>query len=435
MRSKSKLLLRSGIALAVFTTAWWLGARSPAPSEASGSAHSANAALQSPDSSTEREQAGRGSSTRKRTSSTSESPEARAKRISGLKQKIKALWATTPENAINWELDRVTHQMLAEMEADELSAFFLELPTAGGLPSLIMLRFQVLNAWAVKDGPAAVMNCSVGHPRDAYNRARAMNAWAAADPEGALAWLRSDALSPEQAEMRKILRSNVLYDLAESDFARVTRELPLLDPKEREDILSTMVLITTNKKGEIDELLKIARESTPEGQASTAEVKLLERLARLDPQAALEKIETATNLDAAERKRLDLTVLDAQAAKAPVAAFEAWFQRNPDMEEIPTDARRTLNSALSQHAGETTEWLESMPASQLRDDLYEQSVRAFAEGRRYDEALRFSQGISDQAVRADSLRALHTFWKTADAAAAGKWVQSLPAADRALFGD
>lgn len=437
---RHRLILRSGIAAVVFCIAGWLGyqANSIAVGKANdyaGNVNSMSAASGSAGPKGTDLRGPRRGLHHQRGSSAKESSEARALRVAALKQKIKGLWMAAPENSINWELQNETHRLLAGLEPDELSAFFLELPPSG-LSSYLFLRFEVAKAWALKDGPGAVMGCGVGHRIDFLCRIRAMGAWGAKDPNGALAWLRSAEMPAEPNGLRRSLRTNLLEDLAESNLGLVMEELGRLDPEERQALVPDLAAVASKGNPEqLQKLLEMAREATPEGKMSDAEERLLRQTARTDPEAALRQIEASSQLDAPERKRLDLAVLDAQAERAPVAALEQWLARNPGMEAIPEDARRAVASALNEEEKEFSAWLEGMPAGNLRDDFYELSIRALAERRRFDEALRFSGGISDPAIRADSLRALHSFWKTADPSGAAKWLQTLPTAERDLLGN
>ncbi|WP_035601755.1 hypothetical protein [Haloferula sp. BvORR071] len=351
-----------------------------------------------------------------------------------LKQRLKNLWLSTPENAINFELHNETHRLLAGLEASELSDFFGELPPPGGLPAHVFFRLEVLKAWARKDGPAAVLNCASGLNSDTYCRARAIGAWCDADPDAALAWLHSADL-PSEPNLGRILRANLLGTLARTDLARVIDELPRLDQRERLSIARDLVVMASDQKEQLEKLLAVARESTPQGKMSAAEENLLLKTTKADPQAALDQLDSATHLDASERKRLDISVLDAHAYEAPVPAFAQWLERNPGMDSFPQEAHSTLSLALANHTEAMSAWLEHMPTGQLRDSFYEHGVCAFAESGRFEEALRFSSSIADPVMRDDSLRAMHAFWKTIDAAGAREWIQSLPSTDRALFED
>ncbi|WP_367871140.1 hypothetical protein [Luteolibacter sp. Populi] len=433
------MLLRGGIAIAVFVLAGWIGygtaprvADSPRSTTASGISPGDPPLARSSESKTPRPDSTFSARSSKRSD---ESPEARARRITAVKQRIKDLWTQAPELSLNWELQAETHRLLAGLEAEELGTFFTELPPMGNGTAHLLLRLEVVKEWAAKDGPAAIAGCAVGNRIDSLCRANAIGAWGEVDPAGALAFLRREDLPPAIAEHRRVMRWRLLDDIGKSDLALAERELPYLKEDERKSMLATLVTKAAGQDEIRERLLAMARESTPEGKASQAEEFLLRDIAEKDPQAALDRIGTAENLDPEERKRLDFTVLSGQANHAPVAAFEDWLARNPGQDSLPEGAWNTLASAMNDHGPEMIAWFERMPAGGLRDQFQERGARSLAKNQLFDDAIRLTGSIADPALRTSSLRSLRDFWNNADPAAAAKWVESLPGTDRSLLGE
>lgn len=436
MKSKHGTMIRAGIALGVFAFAGWMGyALTPDQTFAGG--ESSAGAMDSKSPAVQSGNAGSSSSSSVGTTSIpGESPEARARRVAAVKQQLKDLWRSSPSYTMNWDLDRETHRLLATLEPEELGDFFKEIPPSGTLPAHAFLRLEVLKAWAVKDGPAAIEGCVVGSRIDFFSRAQAIGAWGEADPEAALAWLRREDLPESVAKDRTMMRVNLMMDLARSDFDRAVKELSGIgDSEERSSLLTSLIREAAGQGRDASELLAMARESVPEGKLSRAEEELITSTAYKDPEAALAKLAATENIDDAERGRLDLLVLDAQSSKMPGKAFDDWLARNPGLDAVPEAAWSTFSLSIRRDADGIGKWLKEMPAGSFRDEFYERGIRGFATIRRFDEAVTLSSGISDPAIRADALRALDTVWKNVDAAAAEKWRQSLPASERQAFGD
>lgn len=428
-------MLRAGVALGVFALAGWMGyAFTPERGAGSGAGSmkvddDASSGRLSPTvslSMTGEKTAGAASK---------ESPEVRARRVAELKQKVKDMWRSSPSYGANWDLDRETHRLLATLEPEELDVFYKELPaTGGGLPAHVFLRLEVLKAWAVKDGPGAIQGCVNGGSMDTYSRARAIGAWGEADPEGALAWLRREDLPESVAKDRRMLRANLMINLARSNYDRATEELQAVGADERESIIAILIREGTGKGRDVEGLLESSREYAEVGKVSRAEDEFISAFARTEPEAALQKIAALEGIDEAERDRLDLQVLHVQASRRP-EAFDEWLARNPGTQVIPDGAWSAFSNSIGNDADAVRSWLDRMPEGGFRDEFHERGVRGFASIQRFDDAVRFSGRISDPVIRADTLRALNTVWKNADAPAAERWRQSLPATDREALGE
>ncbi|QJE94309.1 hypothetical protein [Luteolibacter luteus] len=429
--SKRITILRSGIALGVFALSGWLGyAFVPEAAGVSGERPMKAGAGDSPGMS----RAKRGFLSAKEGSPADESPEARARRVAEVKQKLKDLWRASPSSGLNWDLDQETHRMLATLAPEELEAFFKELPNTGtGLPAHFMLRLEVLKAWAVKDGPAAIERCVSGGRMDFFCRSLAIGAWGEADAEAALAWLKRDDLPESVVKHRQMMLSNLVSNLSRSDFDRAAKELSMLSEGDRDSMISRLVSEGFEQGAVIDGLLEMARRGVPEGKVSEADEEILSTEARRDPEAAVARLAALENIDAGERARLDLVILNSETDKGK--AFQDWLARNPDLESIPEAAWSTLSIAITSDAGKVAEWLGKMPEGGFRDEFYERAIRGFASLRNFDDAVHFSSRISDPAIRADALRALDAVWKSTDAGAAGEWRKSLPKADREALGE
>jgi hypothetical protein len=434
-RSARQFLLRSGIALIVFGIAAWIGGGLSVDGVAGSQSDNGIGKKTSSSSVVDRLPADKQAIHPHSHGHRSEPPEARARRVAAVKEQVKRLWMVHSEYGLNWELDDETHRLLATLDAEDLKAFLHEVPPMGGLPSHTFLRLEIVKAWAVKDGPGAVAGCSVGHRIDHLVRARALGAWGGVAPDAALAWLRQEDLPGDLEQYRGPMRSNLFRDLAKSHFALVEKELPLLGANDRSSLLPTLVSAAAEQNLPVDGLLAMAREFTPEGKMSEAEKWLFMDLAAKDPEAALGRIQSAEHLGEEERRELDGIVLSRQAGSSPATAFDAWLERNPGIDSIPEAAGNTVANAMQSRREEMIGWIGSLPEGQLRDQFHERGIRSLAGMRRFEDAVRLSSGISDSATRATALIVLRDFWKNADPAAAGKWLESLPAADRQLLGD
>lgn len=354
----------------------------------------------------------------------------RTEQVMRIRQRLLHRWRSSPDPVADWELMRETCRVMESLSVSELEAWFKE-ADHGLLFSDGLLKQELLDAWARKDGPGAVLGSG---PRSRYmdNCVPAFIAWGQKDADAALLWLRDVALPAASENQRHSMRVNLLLHLAKSDLARVEQELPYMDAAERSGTLRALATNASKDPETQNRLRDLAAQSTGPDDALRMESHLLTRMSQTDADAAKARVDSM-ELEPARRAELECDILKGASQNDPETAFPEWLSRHPADQAIPAGFWPALNQSFNFDREEMTAWMDTLDAGPLRDQIHERGTRLIASTGDHAKAATYAAGIEDRGRRQAAMEILRVMWSERDPEGATRWLQSLSTEDRAML--
>lgn len=349
--------------------------------------------------------------------------EDRAKQLARIKARVLELGGTRPVQ-YDFETDREIAALLDQLSAAELGDFFRE-TTASSRNTADRLR--ILEAWALKDGPAAIEGTSIRADEWLF-AAQAYQAWASKDSDAALKWLREGELSDYAKQHKPVLRKNFLYELMTTDLEKALEQVPDMDPDEKKFFLTAVAAFAAGDEAKLARVKEFTA-GADEGTRGAIETGMIVQMSSQDFKKGFEFID-GLEASAAHKSNLEMSVLRATPKEKLAESMDAWVARNEDGQNIPEPMWEMLGSRLIFYREEMRAWLEDMEPGPVRDAFYQQSVRHFVSGGERDKALRYINLIEDPAQRGTALRTMSRMWMESNATEAKAWQESLPESDR-----
>lgn len=347
----------------------------------------------------------------------------RAKQIARIKARVLELGGTRPVQ-YDFETEREIAALLDQLSAAELGDFFRETTESSRNTAD---RLRILEAWALKDGPAAVEGTFI-RADEWLLTTRAYQAWGSKDPDAALQWLREGDLSDYARQLKSVMRRNFLYGLMATDLGKALEQLPDMDQEEKKSFLTTVAAFTADdeaKLAQVEDYTAGADEET-RGAIQTG---MVASMSAQDFRKGFEFID-ALDAPAEQKAGLEMSVLQSIPKEKLAESMDAWVERNPGGQDIPQQMWEMLGSRLIFYREEMRAWLEDMEPGPVRDAFYQQSIRHFVSGGERDKALRYISLIEAPDQRASALQTMRTMWMESNAGEAKAWVESLPESDR-----
>ncbi|QJE94313.1 hypothetical protein [Luteolibacter luteus] len=356
------------------------------------------------------------------------SKEERAKQVARIKAQVLELGGTRPV-MYDLETDREIAALLAQLSNEELGDFFRE---ATASSRNYGDRLRIIEAWAVRDGPAAIEGASLRVDEWAL-AVEAYQAWGAKDPDAALRWLREGELSDYAKEHRVLLRKNFLYQLMRTEPEKALTEVPHLDKDEKKDILrfAAASAVQEHDEAKLAQLAEFAAGADEEAR-DAIEMGQANSLGLMDYTKGFEYID-GLDTTAAKKADLEMSVLEAVPEEKLRESMDTWMARHPDGQDIPERMWEMLGQKLILHREGMRAWLEDLQPGPTRDAFYQESVRHFVSAGERDKALGYIGMIEDPGQRGTALRTMRRMWTESNAGEAKAWIESLPESDRAML--
>jgi hypothetical protein len=322
---------------------------------------------------------------------------------------------SSPEIYLDYEMKRELHRQLAGLSAAELEALFNE-PIEGKAQEIRELKNWILNAWVLKDAPAALH-------ASGESCVHVFNAWGFHDRDAALTWLRDAELKGPLEGKRQQMRINLLIWVARIDFERAKQEWPYMDERERKSTLGAWTDSSDNFTGHRDALVEFVNQQLAGAGGKGLDPDMLQRLAAIDADAARQKVD-AMDGSPAERAEMEVAILKATARKTPGEAFANWLAHHPADQDVPDSFWTALDQAHLFREEETIQWLDSLQPGHLRDAIHERGTRLLASRGNFEKAASYIEGIADPTMKTNATKILKAVWTNADPEKAEAWLKA-----------
>ncbi|QJE94392.1 hypothetical protein [Luteolibacter luteus] len=354
------------------------------------------------------------------------SKEERARQLTRIKTRVRELCLTGTVMQ-DWEAERELAGLLAQLSATELSDFFKEVshPYQG-----VEIRMRVLNAWAIKDGPAAI-EATAARLDDVHLAFDAYLAWGNKDPDAALKWLREGDLSAYAKQQKSMLRMNFLFVLADRDLEKSLNEVPDMDALEKKLFLQRVTASAAMDETKIIRLQEFAA-SADEGTRNAVEDGTVLTMGSKDPAKGFDYID-GLEASRARKTDLELTLLRAVPNERVAESMDAWAARHPDGKDIPDRMWQELGTKLIFYRDGMRAWMDGMEPGPMRDAFYQHSVRHLVSRGDRERALHYIGQIEDPEQRVTAIRTMHRMWSESNPGEAKTWEESLSESDRKLL--
>lgn len=333
-----------------------------------------------------------------------------------LKQKLKQSYVASPSSAHDWVLRGQTAAVLATMTTAEVKECFDELMArlrAGrvlksGEPDMI-LASDLLREWGRRDPVAACMVIAE-MPRYTDGRMAAFQDWLLRDPRAVERWMNSggDAVPTE-------LRKAWLSERVKSDPIDAIQQLTKLTPEDRESSLldwsTSFALMPGERKALLDAVSEepaLLRYCAGSMAAALADRSIEEAYAFVD----------SLNLPEEMTASIDDGIFVKWGMRDPQVAFAEWAKQQPT--RLPKNFLSVLDnwSLNSPGAEQAIEWLDTVDAGPVKEEIQVHFIGYLTSGDRYEQALRMSLTMENREEgKRQAIRVLETLKQKAPGAA------------------
>ncbi len=334
-----------------------------------------------------------------------------------IRKRLVGMYENHPEPGYDWRLRSEAHLLLSELSAEELGDWYVNGIFFGSRAD--DLRASILRAWALKDGPAAVMggwrrSSETGH----FSAQSAFSSWSEHEREKAYEWLENGNTELPPG-IRQWFLQNSLDHYGRSDFQAAASYLRQLDSARQQGIL-----IDWAEEGQTNAALRKGMEEYLEANPEARMSMLRGQIGRMKEDPEVFGFIARLDLPAEDRFSLDLSATVAKAVSDPVGAFRGWMERHADQQEVPAGILGSFHTALVFRQDEVLKWLDEIPSGRLRDDFHARSIPVLAGRGAFGDAATYAESIGDPVKRADAIRALGDIWIQKQSEAAKTWLQT-----------